>query len=109
MFKSVKSGNPGKTVLLVSDIILTICMPVVIVTYIFIAKELFVIQSDISWTLLFNIHDVLSYAIRSDLYRLRQRVFIAYSKMQKGTCTGCAGRIGILSDLCRIINCKNGG
>ena len=45
-------------------------MPVVIVTYIFIAKELFVIQSDISWTLLFNIHNVLSYAIRSDLYRV---------------------------------------
>ncbi len=32
LFRSVKGGNPGKTVLLVSDIILTICMPVVIVT-----------------------------------------------------------------------------
>lgn len=61
LFKSVKNGNPGKTVLLVSVIILTICMPVVIVTGIFIAKELFVIQSDISWDLLFNIHNILSY------------------------------------------------
>lgn len=61
LFRSVKGGNHGKTVLLVSDIILTICMPVVIVTGIFIAKELFVIQSDISWDLLFNIHNILSY------------------------------------------------
>lgn len=61
LFRSVKNGNTGKMILLASDLALTICMPVVIVTGIFIAKELFVIQSGISWELLFNIHNVLSY------------------------------------------------
>lgn len=63
LFLSVRKGNSKnlKKILLASDIILTICMPIVIITGIFIAKELFVIQSDFSWTLLFNIHNVLSY------------------------------------------------
>lgn len=61
LFKSVKSGKIQRKILLFSDIVLTICMPIVITTGILIAKELFVIWSDISWELLFNIHNVLSY------------------------------------------------
>lgn len=59
--KSVKNRQPKKTVLVASDIALTLCMPTVIVTGILIAKELFVMQLDIPWMLLFNIHYVLSY------------------------------------------------
>lgn len=61
LFKSVKNRQPKKTVLVASDIALTLCMPTVIVTGILIAKELFVMQPNIPWMLLFNIHYVLSY------------------------------------------------
>lgn len=61
LFKSVKKGTLGKRILLASDVILTICMPIVIITGIFIAKELFFIQSGISRMRLFDIHNVLSY------------------------------------------------
>ncbi len=61
LFKSIKGSKIGKKFLLLSDIALTLCMPTVIITGILIAKELFVIQSDFSWTILFNIHNALSY------------------------------------------------
>lgn len=63
LFKSVKNGTAKglKLILLFSDILLAVCMPVVILTGIFIAKELFFIDSSISGILLFNIHNVLSY------------------------------------------------
>ena len=61
LFTAVKTKQPKKIVLLASDIALTICMPTVIITGVLIAKELFVIQSDIPWRLLCNIHSVLSY------------------------------------------------
>ncbi|MGN0447637.1 MAG: DUF4405 domain-containing protein [Acutalibacteraceae bacterium] len=61
LFKSAKKGKAEKVFLLVSDIVLTVCMPVVIVTGILIARELFTVDSGISWTLLFNIHNTLSY------------------------------------------------
>ncbi|MGN0632746.1 MAG: DUF4405 domain-containing protein [Oscillospiraceae bacterium] len=59
--KAVKKGSPLRTILFASDILLMICMPVVIVTGILIARELFVIPSDISWELLFDVHNILSY------------------------------------------------
>lgn len=61
LFTAVKTKQPKKIVLLASDIALTICMPTVIITGALIAKDLFVIQSDIPWRLLCNIHSVLSY------------------------------------------------
>lgn len=61
LFKSVKTGKLRKKVLLFSDILLTIGMLLLIITGILIAKELFVIPSDISWALIFNMHNVLSY------------------------------------------------
>lgn len=61
LLKAVKKGKTEKIILLISDITLSICMPVVIITGIMIAKELFIIQSGISWILLFNIHNILSY------------------------------------------------
>lgn len=61
LFKSVKNKNLRKIILLASDIVLTICMPIVIVTGILIAKELFAIRSGISWMLLFNMHNILAY------------------------------------------------
>ncbi|MGN0683593.1 MAG: DUF4405 domain-containing protein [Oscillospiraceae bacterium] len=63
LFSSLKNEKSGlsKRFLLASDIALTVCMSIVILTGVLIAKELFVINSDISWELLFNIHNVLSY------------------------------------------------
>lgn len=46
LFKSVRNGKADKIILFISDIVLTICMPIVIVTGIFMARELFVIESD---------------------------------------------------------------
>lgn len=67
LFISLKKGklNVKKGILLVSDLMLTLCMPVVIVTGILIAKELFVVDSGISWLLLFNLHNILSYVCLS--------------------------------------------
>lgn len=61
LLKSLKGGKFSKKLLLFSDIALTICMPIVIVTGILIAKELFVVKTGISWTLLFDLHNVLSF------------------------------------------------
>lgn len=61
LFKSVKEGKITKKILLFSDIALTVCMPIVIITGILIAKELFVIWTDFSWEILFNTHNILSY------------------------------------------------
>ena len=61
LFKTVKNGKPEKVILLVSDIVLTVCMPIVIITGALIARELFVINSGISWQLLFDTHNILSY------------------------------------------------
>lgn len=61
LFKAVKSGNAVKVITLVSDIALTVCMPIVIVTGALMAKDLFVVNSGISWQLLFDVHNILSY------------------------------------------------
>lgn len=61
LFKSVKNGKLRKIILLASDVVLTICMPIVIITGILIAKELFVIRLGISRMRLFDIHKALSY------------------------------------------------
>ncbi len=63
LFKAVKSGNSKavKVITLVLDIALTVCMPIVIVTGALMAKELFVVNSGISWQLLFDVHNILSY------------------------------------------------
>ncbi|MGN0689788.1 MAG: DUF4405 domain-containing protein [Oscillospiraceae bacterium] len=62
-FVSVKNKNikPYKAILLIADILLAISMPIVIVTGALIAKELFVVNSGISWLLLYNVHNILSY------------------------------------------------
>lgn len=63
LFKAVQCANPKpeKMILLVSDIALTLCMPIVIVTGALMAKELFAVNSGISWQLLFDVHNILSY------------------------------------------------
>lgn len=61
LFKSVKNRKLKKIILFASDVALTICMPIVIITGMLIAKELFVIQSGISRMRLFDIHNILSY------------------------------------------------
>lgn len=61
LFKAVKSKNAVKVITLVSDIALTVCMPIVIVTGALMAKDLFVVNSGISWQLLFDVHNILSY------------------------------------------------
>lgn len=63
LFQSVKSGHakPERIILFISDIVLTISMPIVIITGIFIARELFVIDIGFPIKVLFNIHNLLSY------------------------------------------------
>lgn len=63
LFKAVQCANPKpeKMILLISDIALTSCMPIVIVTGALMAKELFAVNSGISWQLLFDVHNILSY------------------------------------------------
>lgn len=63
LFKAVQYANlkAEKMILLISDIALTVCMPIVIVTGALMAKELFVVNSGISWQLLFDVHNILSY------------------------------------------------
>lgn len=63
LFRSVNNGKAktGRIIQFISDILLMICMPVVIVTGILIARELFVIDSGLPWELIFTIHNVLSY------------------------------------------------
>lgn len=63
LFKSVKKGNAktDRIILFVSDIVLTIAMPVVILTGILIAKELFVIDIGLPIMTMFDIHNICSY------------------------------------------------
>lgn len=55
------SARADRKLLGILDIILCVGMPVVIVTGILIAKELFVINSGLSWRMLFTLHNVMSY------------------------------------------------
>lgn len=61
LLRSVKNGKPKNIALFVSDIVLTICMPIVIISGILIAKDLFAVHAGISWMLLFRIHKLLSF------------------------------------------------
>lgn len=63
LFRSLNSGEPkiSRLLLAVLDILLTICMPIVIITGILIAKELFVIDTGAAWQPLFFVHNLLSY------------------------------------------------
>ena len=63
IFKAAQCANPKaeKVILLISDMALTVCMPIVIVTGALIARELFSVNSGIPWQLLFDVHNVLSY------------------------------------------------
>lgn len=63
LFRSVnnRKAKPVRIIQFISDILLMICMPVVIITGILIARELLVIDSGLPWELIFTIHNVLSY------------------------------------------------
>lgn len=63
LFKSVLGSNSKtqRDVLAVSDAVLIVCMPIVILTGVLIARELFAIDSGISWSFVYNIHNILSY------------------------------------------------
>ncbi|MGN0115762.1 MAG: cytochrome b/b6 domain-containing protein [Acutalibacteraceae bacterium] len=63
LIKSVKSGKAkaDRVLLALSDLLLTVCMPIVIVTGVLIAKELFIMPFSIPWQLIFTVHNVLSY------------------------------------------------
>lgn len=63
LIKSVKSGKAKseRVMLALSDLLLAVCMPIVIVSGILIAKDLFMIPFDIPWQLIFTVHNVLSY------------------------------------------------
>lgn len=63
LIKSVKSGKAkaDRVLLALSDLLLIVCMPIVIITGILIAKELFVMPFMIPWQALFTVHNVLSY------------------------------------------------
>lgn len=51
----------GIGVLFLSDVVLTVCMPIVIVTGALIARELFTIDTGLPWMTLFSLHNTLSY------------------------------------------------
>lgn len=63
LMASVRSGraSPGRWGLLLSDLVLTLCMPVVIVTGALIAKELFLVPAELDWAAITTAHTVLSY------------------------------------------------
>lgn len=63
LVSSIKKGSakPDRKLLGFLDIILCAAMPIVIVTGILIAKELFMIDSGLSWQTLFTLHNVMSY------------------------------------------------
>lgn len=54
-------AGAGKKLLLLSDVLLTLCMPVVLATGVLIAKELFVLPAVLPWSLVFTLHNTLSY------------------------------------------------
>lgn len=63
LFKGVKSTSrkPDRVILLISDIVMMICMPIVVLTGILIARELFVIDIGLPWDFIFSLHNALSY------------------------------------------------
>ena len=63
LIKSVKSGKAkvDRVLLALSDLLLIVCMPIVIITGVLIAKELFIMPFMIPWQLIFTAHNVLSY------------------------------------------------
>lgn len=63
LFKGAKSANrkPDRVILLISDIVMMICMPIVVLTGVFIARELFVIDIGLPWDFIFSLHNTLSY------------------------------------------------
>lgn len=63
LIASVRAGSGGvhKRLLLASDLILFTCMPLVILTGILIAKELFVLRIGLPWKLIFLVHKYASY------------------------------------------------
>ena len=59
---ATKSGaKANKIILLMMDIVLLIGMPLVIVSGVLMAKDLFVVDTGLPWELIFNLHNVLSY------------------------------------------------
>lgn len=60
---SVKNGKANiiRLLLSISDFILVLCMPLVIISGVLIAKELFVLPEFLPWQAVFTIHNVLSY------------------------------------------------
>lgn len=63
LMASVRSGraSPGRWGLLLSDLVLTLCMPVVVITGALIAKELFLVPAELDWAAITAAHTVLSY------------------------------------------------
>lgn len=63
LFKGVKSTSrkPDRVILLISDIVMMICMPIVVLTGVLIARELFVIDIGLPWDFIFSLHNALSY------------------------------------------------
>lgn len=63
LIKSVKSGKAkaDRMLLALSDLLLAVCMPIVIVSGVLIAKELFVMPFVLPWQPIFTVHNVLSY------------------------------------------------
>lgn len=56
-----RSGNRSRKLLFLSDLILFIGMPIVILTGVLIAKKLFVLNIELPWQVLFSLHKVSSY------------------------------------------------
>lgn len=62
LLSSIRHGKAGAgKKLLLSDVVLTLCMPVVLATGVLIAKDLFVLPAVLPWSLVFMLHNVLSY------------------------------------------------
>lgn len=63
LIKSVKSGKAkaDRVMLALSDLMLIVCMPIIIVSGVLIAKELFIMPFMIPWQPIFTVHNVLSY------------------------------------------------
>lgn len=63
LFGSVAKGKAkaSRILLFILDIVLMVCMPIVILSGVLIARELFVINSGLPWELIYNIHNILSY------------------------------------------------
>lgn len=84
LVSSIKKGSAraDRKLLGFSDIILSVGMPIVIVTGILIAKELFVIDSGVSWQMLFNLHNVMSYVCLGAIILH----IVLHGKYLKGVC-----------------------